>query len=64
MVIQHVVIEDIRLQVQLRESAFTMASRVHREKFRDLRIIAEITCCTCVKQFSIQSHGIFHAFHR
>jgi hypothetical protein len=49
MVIQQVVIEDIRLQVQLRKIAFTMASRVHRGKYQDLKIIAEITCA-CVKK--------------
>ena len=51
---------DIRLQVQLMKIAFTMASRVHTGKFGDLRIIREITCCACVKQFNIQSPGSFH----
>jgi len=63
MVIQQVVIEDIRLQVQLRKTAFTIASRVHGGKCRDLKIIAEITCCACVKKCNIQSPGSFHAFH-
>ena len=62
MVIQRIVVEDIKLQVQVRKTAFTMASRVHRGKFWDLRIVGEITCCACVKKFNIQS-GSFHAFH-
>jgi hypothetical protein len=63
MVIQQVVTEDIRLQVQLGKIAFTMASRFHRDKFQDLKIIAKITCWACVKKFNIQSPGSFHAFH-
>jgi hypothetical protein len=61
MIIQHV-IEDIRLPVQLRTIAFTMVSRVHTGKFWDLKIVANMIRCACVKQFKIQSPGSFHAF--